>query len=179
LIPATPVTHHGIALRRAATLLGVALAGWLAATPVRAAPAAPIVVAEDAWVRGTVEGQTGSGAYMRLTSSEDAQLVGASSVVAEHVEIHEMRTVNDMMRMRRVDRLALPAHVTVALDHEYHVMFIGLKHQLLPRQIVPITLQILDAAGRRHTVQIEAPVRALNSVGAPHGAASPTATPHG
>jgi len=146
-----------------------------------AAPAAAIVSAEDAWVRGTVEGQTGSGAYMRLTSSEDAQLVGASSPVAERVEIHEMRTVNDMMTMRRVDRLALPAHVTVALDHDYHVMFIGLKHQLLPQQVVPITLQIVDARGRRHAVQIQAPVRALNSMGAVHGSPSGAgkATPHG
>lgn len=160
--------------------LSVALA--LPAAQASAAPMPPLVTAEDAWVRGTVEGQTGSGAYMRLTSREDAQLVGASSPVAEHVEIHEMRTVNDMMTMRRIDRLALPAHTPVALDHDYHVMFIGLRHQLLPAQVVPITLQVLDAHGRRHAVRIEAPVRALNSAAPVHAAppgADPKAQPHG
>ncbi len=178
-----PLPGLGTAVRCAVGPLGLLVAGVLAPTGTFAAgtptPAAAIVVAEDAWVRGTVEGQTGSGAYMHLTSSEDAQLTGASSPVAEHVEIHEMRTVDNMMHMRRIDRLALPAHVTVALDHEYHVMFIGLKHQLLPQQIVPITLDILDAAGKRHAVQIEAPVLPLTSSGPVHGAGSGKATPHG
>jgi copper(I)-binding protein len=149
------------------------LAGVLLSTvPCRAAGAALIAV-DDPWVRATVEGQTGSGAYMRLTSSEDAQLVGASSPVAEHVEIHEMHTVNDMMTMRRVERLALPAHASVALDHDYHVMFIGLKHQLLTGQQVPITLRVLDAKGKPRTVQILAPVRALNTAIHPAGPAAP------
>ncbi len=170
---------HGRGLRR---LLCLALALALPCTPGAAAPAPPLVTAEDAWVRGTVEGQTGSGAYMRLTSREDAQLVGASSPVAEHVEIHEMRTVNDMMTMRRIERLALPARTPVALDHDYHVMFIGLKHQLLPPQVVPITLQILDERGRRHAVRIDAPVRALNSAAPAHPAppaGDTKAAPHG
>jgi copper(I)-binding protein len=160
----------------AGMLLRIALGGaLLLAGPGQAAGPA-LVAVEDPWVRGTVEGQTGSGAYMRLTSNEDAQLVGASSPVAEHVEIHEMRTVNDMMTMRRVERLALPAHTSVALDHDYHVMFIGLKHQLLAGQTVPITLEVLDAKGRRHALQVQAPVRALNSVNHPAGAKG---TPHG
>ena len=178
---AKPAHCRGTELRRAASALCIALAGSWAGSPAAAAPAPAIVSAEDAWVRGTVEGQTGSGAYMRLTAREDAQLIGASSPVAAHVEIHEMRTVNGMMTMRRVDRLALPAHVAVALDHDYHVMFIGLKHQLLPQQVVPITLQIVDGAGRRHAVQIQAPVRALNSVGTAPGAppGDGKAAPHG
>jgi copper(I)-binding protein len=165
------------------------LAGALAAALLAAAAAhaaADLLAVEDPWVRGTVEGQTGSGAYMRLTSSEDAQLVGAASPVAERVEIHEMRTVHDMMTMRRIERLALPAHVPVALDHDFHVMFIGLRRQLVPGQTVPITLQVLDAQGRRHAVQVLAPVRALNSVRTPAAAPAGStpapdarATPHG
>jgi copper(I)-binding protein len=148
---------------------------------------APLVTVEDPWVRGTVEGQTGSGAYMRLTSREDAQLVGASSPVAERVEIHEMHTVKDMMTMRRIERLALPAHTPVALDHDYHVMFIGLKHQLVVGESVPMTLHLLDARGRPESVQLRAPVRPLatpvhpavlpgTAPAAGHGA---TGTPHG
>ncbi len=133
---------------------------------------AALVAVDDAWVRGTVEGQTGSGAYMRLTSREDAQLVGASSPAAERVEIHEMRTVNDMMTMRRIDRLALPAHRPVALDHDYHVMLIGLRRQLLAGQKVTIALRVLDAGGHAHTIEVAAPVRALNSPAPAHAPAA-------
>jgi copper(I)-binding protein len=147
----------------AAVLCAIAAAAVIG-TGAAGAVEAPLVAVEDPWVRATVEGQTGSGAYMRLTSREDAQLVGASSPVAESVEIHEMRTVNDMMTMRRLERLALPAHTPVPLDHDYHVMFIGLKHQLRTGQTVAITLRVLDAKGKPHAVHVLAPVRALNTV---------------
>jgi copper(I)-binding protein len=124
---------------------------------------AGLLAVDEPWVRGTVEGQTGSGAYMRLTSREDAQLVGVSSAVADRVELHEMRVVNDMMTMRRVERLALPANKTVSLEHDYHVMFIGLRRQLHTGENVTLHLQLLDARGRHHTIDVLAPVRPLNT----------------
>ncbi|SPE36247.1 exported hypothetical protein [Burkholderiales bacterium] len=128
-----------------------------------AGEAAGLLTVRDAWVRATVEGQTGSGAFMQLTSREDARLIGASSRAAQRVEIHEMRMVNDMMTMRRIESLPLPAGTTVALDHDYHIMLIGLSKQLQPGQIVTLTLQVLDARGMRHAVDVVAPVRALNA----------------
>jgi periplasmic copper chaperone A len=122
-----------------------------------------LLVVRDAWVRATVEGQTGSGAFMHLTAREDARLVGASSPAAQRVEIHEMRVVNDMMTMRRIETLPLPAATTVALDHEFHIMLIGLRRQLQPGQDVKITLQVLDSQGMRHAIDVVAPVRALNA----------------
>jgi copper(I)-binding protein len=142
---------------RRALLAGLALAGAAGAAPV-----AQVEVSE-AWVRATVEGQTGSGAYMRLTSRADAQLVGAASPVAEKVEIHEMHTVGDRMTMRQIERLALPAGTPVALGHGYHVMLIGLRHQLLAGQQVPITLHLLDAHGARFELALQAPVRPLGT----------------
>ncbi len=138
-----------------------AFSGNAICAPAGAAPG--LLRVSDAWVRATVEGQTGSGAFMQLRSREDARLVGASSPVAEKVEIHEMRLVNDLMTMRRVESLSLPADTTVALDHGYHIMLIGLKRQLLVGQSVTITLELLDARGTKHAVEIVAPVRALNT----------------
>jgi len=162
---------------RALALLALAGAALAAAAP--AAEHTPLLEVSDAWVRATVEGQTGSGAYMVLTSREDAQLIGAVAPVAEKVEIHEMHNVNDLMTMRRIERLALPAHVPVALDHDYHVMFIGLRHQLLPGQVVPITLRVLDARGRRHDIAVRAPVRPLNSAPPAHHAPQTPGSAHG
>ena len=117
----------------------------------------------DAWARATVEGQTGSGVFLQLMSRQDAQLLGGSSPAAERVELHEMRVVNGMMTMRRIERLDLPAGKTVALDHEYHIMLIGLKQPLQVGRSIRLTLQWLDAAGARHSTNVLAPVRALNT----------------
>ena len=74
------------------------------------------VTVQDAWVRATVEGQKAGGAFMQLTSSTDATLVGARSPVAGVVEIHEMALDENMvMRMRAVKSIALPAGKPVAL----------------------------------------------------------------
>jgi len=145
--------------------LAVALAA-LAIMPcdrAAAGPPAARVAVSEAWVRGTVEGQTGSGAYLRLTSEEDAQLVGASSPVAEKVEIHEMKEIDHRMTMRAIDRLALPAHRTVVLEHDLHVMLIGLRHRLQTGQSVALTLHLVDPHGKPFDVDFQAPVRPLNT----------------
>ena len=43
---------------------------------------AQTVEVKDAWVRATVPGQKGTGAFMNITAKDGAKLVGASSPVA-------------------------------------------------------------------------------------------------
>ena len=61
------------------------------------------VTVSGAWVRGTVQGQTATGAYMQLRSADGATLLGADSPAAGIVEIHEMRMEGNTMRMRGVE----------------------------------------------------------------------------
>ena len=74
-----------------------------------ALPAAAQVAVTDAWVRGTVTGQKVTGAFMQLKSPTDTALVAVTSPVAKVVEIHEMKQDGGMMKMRAVDKVALPA----------------------------------------------------------------------
>ena len=77
----------------------------------------------DAWVRSTVPGQMGTGAFMKITAKTGTQLVGLSSPVAGVVEVHEMKMDKDIMRMRALPALALPAGKTIELKPGgYHVM---------------------------------------------------------
>jgi|GEM_PF-533330 len=147
----------------AAARLAWRILGGVALCAGAAAHAPALLTVGNPWVRATVEGQTGSGAYMELTSREDARLTGASASVAERVEVHEMRMDHDMMRMRRLDSLALPKNTTVALDHQYHIMLIGLRRQLQVGQTVQLTLHLIDATGARRDQDVLAPVRALNT----------------
>ena len=129
-----------------------------------AAPAHAQVAVSDAWVRGTVTGQQGTGAFMRLTSVADVTLVGVASPVAKVVEIHEMKHDGGMMKMSAVPRLPLPAGTAVELTPGgYHVMLMGLAQPLKAGDSVPITLTFEDKTGKKHTQDVTATVRALGN----------------
>jgi hypothetical protein len=126
------------------------------------------VSVKDPWVRGTVAQQKASGAFMQITSAAGGRLVAASSPVAGVVEIHEMAMDGNVMKMRAIPGLVLPAGKPVELKPGgYHVMLMDLKQALQPGQTVPITLVVEGAGGQRETVQVAAPVRALNQGAAP------------
>lgn len=128
-----------------------------------ALPAAAQVTVSDPWVRGTVPGQMATGAFMKLLSAKDAKLVEAASPVAGVVEIHEMTLQNNVMRMRAVPSLALPAGRAVELTPGgYHVMMMDLKQQLKEGEVVPVTL-VVETEGRRETIAVKATVRATTA----------------
>ena len=143
-----------------------ALALLIAAATAQAQSAA--VNVQDAWVRGTVAHQKASGAFMTLTSPLAGRLVGASSPVAGVTEIHEMRMEGQVMRMRAVDGLDLPAGQEVQLKPGgYHVMLMELKQPLKAGETVPITLVIERAGGAKESIRVDAPVRPLAASAAP------------
>lgn len=121
------------------------------------------VTVKDPWVRGTVAAQKATGAFMQLSSAQDARLVEARSPVANIVEVHEMAMVDNMMKMRALPNgLALPAGQTVELKPgSYHVMLIDLKAPLSEGEVVPITLVVEGKDKKRETIEVKAPVRAL------------------
>lgn len=128
------------------------------------------VTAKDPWVRGTVGKLTTTGAFMQLTAATDSRLVAAASPVAGTVEIHEMRMEGDVMRMRAITGLDLPAGQTVELrPGGYHVMLMGLKKPLNVGETVPITLTVEARDGTRTTIPLEARVRGVAAQGGGHG----------
>ena len=134
------------------------------------------VKVEAPWVRGTVPAQTATGAFMRLTPETDLRLVAARSPVAAVVEIHEMTMVDQVMRMRAIPGLVLPAgRATELKPGGYHVMLMQLRQVLKGGETVPLTLEFQDASGKRFTQEVQAPVTAL---GAGNAAPKP-ATGHG
>ena len=127
---------------------------------------APSVLAQttvkDAWVRGTVPEQKATGAFMQLQSTQGGKLVSAASPVAGVVEIHEMAMEGNTMKMRAVPGLELPAGKTVELKPGgYHVMLMDLKQPLKNGESVPLTLVVEGRDGRRETLELKAPVKAL------------------
>lgn len=139
----------------------------IAALSMAALAAQAQVTIDEAWVRATVPNQPATGAFMQLTSAKDARLVAVESPVAKAGEVHEMVMQNDVMKMRQIEGLALPAGQRVELSPGgYHVMLMGLHQQVNAGDKIPLTLVFEGADGKRESVSIEAPARPLNSAGA-------------
>jgi len=137
--------------------IAILLAGGL----VSALPAGAEVTVTEAWIRGTVAAQKATGAFMKLKSSENARLVAASSPAANIVEVHEMAMKDNVMTMRAVDAIELPAGKTVELKPGgYHVMLIDLVKPLAAGDKVPVQLTVVGKDGKKATVEVKAEVRA-------------------
>ena len=122
-------------------------------------PGKPAVDVKNAWVRSTVPGQMGTGAFMKITARAGTQLVGVSSPVAGVGEVHEMKMDGDIMKMRALPALDLPAGKTVELKPGgYHVMLMDLKQPLLKDSKVPLTLTFKDAKGIQSKLDLTLPV---------------------
>ena len=103
------------------------------------------------WTRATPKGASVGGGYMKITNTGTApdRLVGGASDVSTHVEIHEMKMDNGVMKMRPVaNGLEIkPGQTVEFMPGGYHVMFMGLKQQLVQGQHLTATLQF-EKAGK-------------------------------
>ena len=121
---------------------------------------AQTVEVKDAWIRTPVQGQKSTGAFMKITATENRKLVAISTPVAGVAEVHEMKMEGDIMKMRAVKGgLDLPAGKTVELSPGgYHLMVTDLKAALPKGSTVPFTLVFKDAKGTESKVELKVPV---------------------
>lgn len=125
-------------------------------------PAHAQVTVKDPWVRATVSAQKATGAFMQITSAQDARLVEAKSPVGGVVEVHEMTMDKGVMRMRAVKALDLPAGKSVELKPGgYHIMLMDLKQQMKEGDTVPLSLVVEGKDKKRTTIEVKAPVKPL------------------
>jgi hypothetical protein len=140
----------------------VLLAALIAATPAAFAQSGGNgkIDVEKPYARATPAGAMSGAAYMTLANKTQTtdRLTGASSEVAAKVQIHEMKVVNGVMKMREVaGGLAIPAGGSVALKPgSYHVMLMGLKKPLVAGQSFALTLTFAKAGNISVTVPVEA-----------------------
>ena len=122
--------------------------------------AAPVTV-EGAWARATVAGQDSTGAYMTLTAREPLTLLAAETPAAGIVEIHEMKMVGDVMKMRAMETLPLEVGKPVKLaPGGLHLMLMDLKAPFKAGTNVAMTLRFRDAKGKVSTLPLTVPVKA-------------------
>jgi hypothetical protein len=111
-----------------------------------------------------VPAQTSTGAFLTLTSTVDAKLVGVSTPIAKMAEIHETKVMGGANHMHEVESVALPAGKAVALTSGgHHVMLMGVAKPVKPGDTVPLVLTIEEKGGKRVSVEVKAEVRPLGA----------------
>ena len=122
---------------------------------------------EQPWTRATPGGAKIAGGYLKITNNGTAadRLVSATSVGADHVEIHEMSMTDGVMKMRPLtDGLAIKPGETVELKPGgFHMMFMGIKQPLKQGDTLKATLKF-EKAG---TVDVSFGVNAIGATGEP------------
>ena len=107
----------------------------------------------------TLPGQPNGGAYLKLDNQGSAdKLLSATTSVSKSVEMHMTSMDGDVMRMRQVDAIELPANKVVELKPgASHIMLVGLKAPLKEGDSFPLTLKF-EKAGE---VVVDVKVQAL------------------
>ncbi len=122
-----------------------------------AADAAADVSTNDPYVRAVPPGQTNSAAFLKIKNSSDVHhaVVGASTQAAKMVELHTHIMEGEMMKMRRIDKIDLPPNTEATLQPGgMHLMFMGLKQDLKPGEIIAITLTFEDGSQQEFQAEV-------------------------
>jgi len=113
---------------------------------------------ESIWARPAPAGGT-TAVYLTIVNTGDHAdtLIAVQSEAAERVELHETRMEGDVMQMRPIARLEVPAGGRVELKPGgYHIMLVNLKRGLTAGEPIHIHLKF-EHSGE---VAVEADVRA-------------------
>ena len=139
------------------TAVGIALCGSVMA---QNASVGSIKI-ENAYTRATAPGQQVAGGFLKIENKGAAdQLVSASSPVAGEVQLHEMAMDGNVMKMRQVKDIAVPANGSVELKPGgLHIMFMNIKAPLAAGETVPVKLKFTKAG----EVEVKMPVNATTA----------------
>ena len=118
---------------------------------------------ENAYTRSTVPGQMAAGGFMKIENKGGVDLlVSASSPVAGEVQLHEMAMEGNVMKMRQVKDIPVPAGGAVELKPGgMHLMFMNIKAPLAAGETVPVKLKFAKAG----EVEVKFPVNAMGAHG--------------
>lgn len=125
------------------------LAALMVATPVLAS-AADLEIS-GAFIRASpMMAQSGAGfVTVKNATGTDDTLVAAEAAISKTVELHTHIKDGDVMRMRQVESIAVPAGGSAELKPGGdHIMFIGLNQPLKEGEVVPVTL-VFAKAGKK------------------------------
>lgn len=123
----------------AASLMGFTVCAGAAETT------AGTLAIENPWARASAGSAAGAFLTIRNDGGDD-KLVAVTSSAASDVQLHVTIKEGDVMKMRAVDGLDIPAHGEAVLQPGgSHIMLMGLKTPLKEGDSLPLTLHFAKA----------------------------------
>ena len=115
------------------------------------------------WTHATAPGMTTAAIYVPLLNigKQSDILLGASSDLAEKIEIYQSTNDNGIMKNAEADSITLEPNKPVSFrPGGLHFMVFGLKRQLKEGEMFPITIQFKNAG----TAKVDVMVQAINAM---------------
>ena len=112
------------------------------------------VMIKSPWARASVS--RNGAAYFTLSNMRktDAKVVGIMSDVAKRAELHTHKMDGEIMRMRPLENIIVPAGASVTLKPGgHHVMLMGLTRKLKEGESFPLT--VVFANGNKQQVSVK------------------------
>jgi copper(I)-binding protein len=109
------------------------------------------------WVRPTAQGENAA-VYLTIHnhSANPDELIGASSNMADMVEIHESKMVNDVMQMNMLKSVPVAAgEEVVFMPGGLHIMLVNVKQELKLGDHVGVILHFKNHADIVVDVQVD------------------------
>lgn len=151
--------------RRFALVLSISLTGLALSTPAYSHDfSIGDLVIEHPYATPTPPGLKNGGAYFKAIKNNGAkpdELIGAKTPAAASVELHQMSMDGDIMRMKEVSAIEIPAKGQIELKRgghtTYHLMLLGLKAPLKDGDRFPITLKFKHAGEKEVMAWVQTP----------------------
>lgn len=108
------------------------------------------ILVSHAWVRAMPPSVKNTAAYMTIENKTGGELVlqSARTTAARIVELHKMEQAGNVMTMKEVNTLRIPAGGSLVLEPKsFHLMIIDLLKPLAEGETIPI---VLDFDGGIH-----------------------------
>ena len=122
------------------------------------------LVIEHPHAMATAPGQPNGAIFFKSISNKGAladQLIGSRATVSKTTEVHRMEMDNNVMRMREISGIELPANSKVMMGRGskegYHLMLMNLNAPLKEGEKFPVTLIFKNAGEVEVTVSVEKP----------------------
>jgi copper(I)-binding protein len=113
---------------------------------------------EHAYARATPPKAPNSAVFAEIHNQDDKEriIVSASTEAANRVELHNVIIDGDIMKMRQIEQMVIPAKgVLILKPGSLHIMLLGLKKPLNEGDIINVTLHFADGG----VTMFDAPVK--------------------
>ena len=116
---------------------------------------------KDPWTRDTVGSVANAAVFMTISSPSADRLISASTPVARKTDLMTMGRGGNVMEMKYVQGIDIPADTPVSLDpNGLHVWLAQLNQPLKAGETFPLDLKFEKAGERRISVTIIRPADA-------------------